>query len=41
MRVPFVTSERLRAGIQRLIDFRLGFAVVLGDAVGFRERCKG
>jgi len=41
MRVAFVAGERLRAGIQRLADLGFRLAVVLGDAMGFRERCKG
>ena len=39
MGVPFVTGESLRAGIQRLIDLGLCFAVVVGDAMGSGERC--
>ena len=37
MRVAFVTGERLRTGVQRLVDLGLGFAVVVGDAVGSGE----
>jgi hypothetical protein len=41
MRVPFVTYESLRAGIQRLVDLGLCFAVVVGDAVGSGKRGHG
>ena len=41
MRVTFVTGERLRTGVQRLVDLGFGFAVVVGDAVGSAEVCHG
>ena len=41
MRVAFVTRQRLCAGIQRLVDLGLGFAVVVGDAVGSGKRGHG
>ena len=41
MRVAFVTRKRLCAGIQRLVDLGLGFAVVVGDAVGSGKRGHG
>jgi hypothetical protein len=39
--VAFVTRKRLCAGIQRLVDLGLGFAVVVGDAVGSGKRGHG
>jgi hypothetical protein len=41
MRVAFVTRKRLCAGIQRLVDLGLSFAVVVRNAVGCGEWCNG